>query len=113
MAGGAGNGPGIEDDPLGLDDDDDDNDPVLDGNDKADEAEDTAEPAAVDHTPVPEAAVAEKPPATTEAVAEPVAQPVDTAPEATPAADPPAAAAPPDGSTPCEIAEDQLPQAGQ
>ena len=113
LAGGAGNGPGIEDDPLGLDDDDDDNDPVLDGNDKADEAEDTAEPAAVDHTPVPEAAVAEKPPATTEAVAEPVAQPVDTAPEATPAADPPAAAAPPDGSTPCEIAEDQLPQAGQ
>ncbi len=111
LAGGAGNGPGIEDDPLGLDDGD--NDPVLDGDDKADEAEETAEPAAVDHTPVPEAAVAENPPAATEAVAEPVAQPVDSPPEATPPADPPAPAAPPDGSTPCEIAEDQLPQAGQ
>jgi hypothetical protein len=116
LAGGVGNGPGIEDDPFDVDDGDDDH--VLDGDDKPDGADDTAEPAGVDHTPVPEAAmpesaVAEKAPAATESVAEPVAQPVDAPPEAAPAADPPAAVAPPDGSTPCEIAEDQLPQAGQ
>jgi hypothetical protein len=48
-------------------------------------------------------------------VAEPVGQQLDPPPPAAPPADqpPPGAAPPTDGSTPCEIAEDELPQAGQ
>jgi hypothetical protein len=48
-------------------------------------------------------------------VAEPVGQQLDPPPPAAPPADQPTPAAAPqtDGSTPCEIAEDELPQAGQ
>lgn len=101
---------GLGNDPADLDDDD----PVLDDVDKPDDAGDTLEPAALDEDVVPEAPAVESPPPPTEAVAEPIAQPVEPPPpDAPPAAPPPAAEPATDGSTPCEIAEDQLPQAGQ
>ena len=125
----SGSGDPLSDDPL--DDDDalgDDADLADDDNtDDADDADDTAtadEPVGADKDVAAEDATAEgataeapaeNPPATGVAVDEPVAQPV-TPPDAPP---PPAApSAPnsepqPDGSTPCEIAADELPQAGQ
>jgi len=108
LAGGS-NG-GLGNDPVDLDDD-----PALDEVDKPDDGKDALEPAALDEDVVPEAPPpVESPPLPAEAVAEPVAQPVDPPPpDAPPSADPPPAAAAVDGSTPCEIAEDQLPQAGQ
>ena len=106
LAGGSGDG--LENDPVDLD-----NDPALDDVDKPHDGKDTLEPAALDEDVVPEAPAVESPPLPAEAVAEPVARPVDPPPpDAPPSADPPPAAAV-DGSTPCEIAEDQLPQAGQ
>jgi hypothetical protein len=100
---------GLANDPVDLDDD-----PALDEVDKPDDASDTLEPAALDDDVVPEAPAVESSPLPTEAVADPVAQPVNPPPpDAPPSTDPPAAAPAVDGSTPCEIAEDQLPQAGQ
>ena len=57
----------------------------------------------------------ENPPTAAEVVGEPAAEQVDVPTDAPPPAEqPPPAAAPPEGgSTPCEIAEDQLPQVGQ
>ena len=111
LAGGSGNSSG--NDPLELDDDNDD--PVLDDVDKPDEVKDAIEPASLDGNDVPEAPTVETPSAATEAADQPVAQAADPPPPDAPApADPPpAAASTVDGSTPCEIAEDQLPQAGQ
>ncbi len=110
------NGLGDTEDPPGVDDDGDpdDGEPVVDDDDTPDGAKDVAEPASVVGDPTPEAATAESPSAPAEPVAEPAAGPVgQPSPEATQTADQPSAVAPPDGSTPCEIAEDQLPQAGQ
>ncbi|BBX48282.1 hypothetical protein GCM10009641_06730 [Mycobacterium cookii] len=108
LAGGLGDAAGSGD-PL-LDDE------PVDTDDIADDPEEAAdpEPTVPDDTAVPEEPVeqlAESPPAAVEAVNEPAAPP----PIDPPAADQPAplAGPPPDGSTPCEIAEDQLPQAGQ
>ncbi|OBK32473.1 hypothetical protein A5658_15620 [Mycobacterium sp. 1245111.1] len=98
----------LGDDPVDLDDDD----PLLDDVDEPDDA--GLEPVALDENVVPEAPAVECPPLPANAVAEPAAQPVDPPPPDAPPADPPPAAEPAaDGSTPCEIAEDQLPQAGQ
>jgi hypothetical protein len=94
-------------------------DPINDTDDpeeakEADE-EDDAAPIVADEAAAPEDPAAdqltESPPAAVEAVDEPAAPP----PVNSPPADqpPPATVASPDGSTPCEIAEDQLPQAGQ
>ncbi|WP_343571645.1 hypothetical protein [Mycobacterium sp.] len=101
-------------DPIDLDDDDD---PALDDVDRLDEARDALAPPTLDDEVTPHLPAVESSLPATEAAAEPVAQPVD-APvvDAPPPVEPsPPAAAPPtaDGSTPCEIAEDQLPQAGQ
>ena len=109
------------DDPLAGDaDNPDDDDDTKGADDTVDEdADDKAEPATTGED------TAEKPAETaqpaTGAVEEPAAQQV-----AAPPIDPPPPAAPPpadqstsaakpqaDGSTPCEIAEDELPQAGQ
>jgi hypothetical protein len=110
LAGGSSDNSGI--DPLELDDDNDD--PVLDDVDKPDEGKDATEPASLDDCDVPQAPTVESPSATTEAATEPLAQAVGPPPPDAPApADPPPPAAAVDGSTPCEIAEDQLPQAGQ
>jgi hypothetical protein len=110
LAGGSSDNSGI--DPLELDDDNDD--PVLDDVDKPDEGKDATEPASLDDCDVPQAPTVESPSATTEAATEPLAQAVGPPPPDAPApADPPPPAATVDGSTPCEIAEDQLPQAGQ
>jgi hypothetical protein len=108
----------LADDPL--DDDDplgdeavtvDDDHPDGDADDTAD-----AEPAGADEATVAETPT-ENPPATDDVADEPVAQQVTPAPDAAPSPPPatqPGPAEPqPDGSTPCEIAEDQLPQAGQ
>ncbi len=107
-------------DPL-ADDPVDDDDPLGDDADDDDDDADTAdvEPAAADPADdVP----AESPSATGDSVDEPLAQqvtPPDVPPPAAPAPDapPPAPSAPSgpqlDGSTPCEIAADELPQAGQ
>jgi hypothetical protein len=101
----------LVDDPLDADDS-----PAEDAVD-ADEPghpDDGVEPASVaeDTDPAtPAAQVTDSPPAAADVVEEPAASPpIDPAP-----ADraPPAAGPPPDGSTPCEIAEDELPQAGQ
>jgi hypothetical protein len=100
---------GLGNDPVALDDDD----PALDAVDDPDDASDTLEPAALDEDVVPEPPVVESPPLPAEAAAEPAAQPVDAPPPDAPPADPPAAEPAVNGSTPCEIAEDQLPQAGQ
>jgi hypothetical protein len=106
------------DDPLDADD------PVADESDQADDTDDDT----TDNKPHDDAAepAGEGPSAADDAVDEPAAQqvtppPPDTPPpaEASPAAPPPAdPAAPtsapqPDEKTPCEIAADQLPQAGQ
>jgi hypothetical protein len=115
--------PSGSEDPL-LDDPLDDDGPLADDADTAnddhpdDDADDTdtadAEPAGGEDTTT-EAPV-ENPSATSDPVDEPVAQqitpPSDAAPPP-PAASPNPAEPQPDGSTPCEIAEDQLPQAGQ
>jgi hypothetical protein len=104
-------------DPL-LDDPNDDAD---DPDDDAEDAADTndAEPIVDDAAPIEPAApkepavdeLNENAPATVEAADTPTAPPpVDPPPADQP---PPAPVIPPEGSTPCEIAEDQLPQAGQ
>jgi hypothetical protein len=104
------------DDPLADDADNPDDDDDTEGADDTvdEDADDKAEPATTGED------TAEKPAETaqpaTGAVEEPAAQqgaapPIDTPPPAdqsTSAAEPQA-----DGSTPCEIAEDELPQAGQ
>jgi hypothetical protein len=110
-------------DPL-LDDpiDDTDNPEEAEEAEDADETEGSDEPIEADAEPVAAAAseepavdqLSESAPAAVEAAdapAEPAAPPpVDPPPADQP---PPPTVAPPDGSTPCEIAEDQLPQAGQ
>jgi hypothetical protein len=114
LAGGRGDGYGpsdsLADDPVELDD-----------ADKPDAAEtgDAVAPVTVDDAATPESLaepVAESLPTTTDSVGEPVGQQLDPPPDPPPAAPPADQAAPaaaPEGSTPCEIAEDQLPQAGQ
>jgi hypothetical protein len=113
LAGGLGDGSGSGDsltgDPLDLDDADKQEDADTDDN---------AEPVSVDDPTAadqPVDPVAENSPATSDSVAEPVGQQLDPPPPAAPPDDQPAPAAAPqtDGSTPCEIAEDELPQAGQ
>ena len=116
LADGFGGDADTGDDPLDLDDADerhdagDADDPLIDDADKPDDAAKPVSPVDV----VPEAPVVENPPATAEVVDEP-AQQADPPTDAEPAAEesPPAAAPQADGSTPCEIAEDQLPQVGQ
>jgi hypothetical protein len=106
LAGGLGDGSGAadslaDDDPVELDDADEPEDKP---DDKA------AEPVSVDDVATPEQPadpIAESPPTTGDSVSEPVAAPPPVDPP------PPAAAPKTDGLTPCEIAEDQLPQAGQ
>ncbi|WP_428342180.1 hypothetical protein [Mycobacterium sp.] len=113
LAGGLGGSPDAGDDPVDVDDTDD---PLVD--DDADNA-DTDKPDA-DGPPstgeaVPEPPVVENPTAAAEVVGEPAAQQVDP-PADTPLPaeqSAPATAPADDGSTPCEIAEDQLPQVGQ
>lgn len=111
-------------DPL-LDDPLDDDDPLGDDADTADadDADDDAHDADADDADVVDAEPvgagqdattdlpAENPSATADPVDEPAAQQVTT-PDAPPP-EAPAAAPQPGGSTPCEIAEDELPQAGQ
>lgn len=100
-------------DPIGLEDVDD---PALDDADSPDAAEDGPEAGPLGKDVTAEAPAVEKSSPATEPVAQPVAQPVDAPPpDVPPPGDqsPPAAAPVADGSTPCEIAEDQLPQAGQ
>jgi hypothetical protein len=113
LAGGLGDGSGagdaLTDDPLHLDDADKQEDADTD---------DTAEPVSIDDAAAAEQpvdTVAENPPTTSDSVAEPVGQQLDAPPPDAPPADQPTPAAAPqtDGSTPCEIAEDELPQAGQ
>jgi hypothetical protein len=118
LAGGLGDGPGsgpsladdaLTGDPLDLDDADQPEDADTD---------DKAEPVSVDDATAAERPVdpvTENPPTTSDSVAEPVGQQLDPPPPAAPPADqpPPAAVPQTDGSTPCEIAEDELPQAGQ
>ena len=113
LAGGLGDGSGSGDslsgDPLDLDDADKQEDTDTD---------DKAEPVSVDDTTVAEQPIdpaSENPPTTSDSVAEPVGQQLDPPPPAAPQADqpPPAAVPQTDGSTACEIAEDELPQAGQ
>jgi hypothetical protein len=114
--------PSGSEDPL-LDDPLDDDDPLGDGADAADDddtdddSDDLGNADAADAEPVStnedaaDEAPAESPPAAGDSVDEPVAQPVTPQP---PDAAPQAPSAPqPDGSTPCEIAADELPQAGQ
>ncbi|MFZ1162519.1 hypothetical protein [Mycobacterium sp.] len=124
LAGGLGNGTGVGDspvdDPLELADDNkpDDDDVKPDDaveDDKPEDAVEDDKPDDTDLTPdQPVDSLAETPSATSDPVGEPVGQELDPPPPAAPADQPgPAAASPDDGSTPCEIAEDQLPQAGQ
>jgi hypothetical protein len=105
------------DDPLDDDDalgddadtaDDDDTDDDSDDLESADAAD--AQPASTNEDAADETS-AESPPAAGDSVDEPVAQqltpqPPEAAPQAPPEPQP-------DGSTPCEIAADELPQAGQ
>jgi hypothetical protein len=110
------------DDPLDDDADpaDDDNTDGSDGGDDADDADAAdAEPAGTDKGPAAEEPAESTSPAD-DSVDEPAAQQVTTPPaEPPPGASPPAAPPPappepqPEESTPCEIAEDELPQAGQ
>jgi hypothetical protein len=110
----SGSGDSLTGDPLGRDDADKPEDADTD---------DKAEPVSVDDATADEPPVdpvTENPTTTTDSVAEPVGQPLDPPPldppppAAAPADQrPPAAAPQTDGSTPCEIAEDELPQAGQ
>jgi hypothetical protein len=118
LAGGLGDGSGsgpspaddaLTGDPLDLDDSDKQEDTDTD---------DKAEPVSLGDATAAEQPVdpvTENPPTTSDSVAEPVEQQLDSPPPAAPPADqpPPAAAPQTDGSTPCEIAEDELPQAGQ
>jgi hypothetical protein len=109
LSDGSGSGDALTDDPLDLDDADKQEDADTD---------DTAEPVSIDDAAAAEQpvdTVAENPPTTSDSVAEPVGQQLDATPPAAPPADQPTPAAAPqtDGSTPCEIAEDELPQAGQ
>jgi hypothetical protein len=112
LAGGLGAGPDADDGPLDLDDADD---PLVDDDaDNADADKPEVEDAPSADNVVPETPVIEKPPAAAEVVGEPAAQQVDVPTDAPPAEQSPPVAPPPDdGSTPCEIAEDQLPQVGQ
>jgi hypothetical protein len=111
---GSGSGPSLADDALA-------GDPLdLDDADKPEgtATDDKVEPVSVDDVTAaeqPADPVTENPPTTSDSVAEPVGQQLDPPPPAAPPADQPAPAAAPqtDGSTPCEIAEDELPQAGQ
>jgi hypothetical protein len=113
LAGGLGDGSGSGDsltgDPLDLDD----------ANKQEDtDTDDKAEPVNLDDATAAEQPidpVAENVPTTSDSVAEPLGQQLDPPVPAAPPADQPAPAAAPqtDGPTPCEIAEDQLPQAGQ
>jgi hypothetical protein len=101
-----------EDDPPGDDDVD-----MADDDHPDDNADDTAaaEPPVSDESTTAEVP-AENPPATDAPLGQSVAEQIAPPPDATPPppASPPVPAEPqPDGSTPCEIAEDQLPQAGQ
>jgi hypothetical protein len=105
------------DDPLGDEiDDDDDND-----DEKADAEPADTQPGDKDSTDedaTGEDVVAEEPaqnpPAASDSVDEPVADQVTSPPDASPPKDaPPPPSKQPDGSTPCEIAADELPQAGQ
>jgi hypothetical protein len=81
------------------------------------DTDDKAEPVSVDDAAAPEPpvdSVTENLPTTSDSVAEPVAQQLDPPPAAPPADQPPPGAVPhTDGTTACEIAEDELPQAGQ
>jgi hypothetical protein len=128
LAGGLGGGPDAGDDPSDLDDADDplvDDDADKQDADKQDadkqdadkqdaDKPDAEEPPSTDNV-APDAPVAENPPAAAEVVGEPAAQQVDPPTDVPPPAEqsPPATAPPAGGSTPCEIAEDQLPQVGQ
>jgi hypothetical protein len=111
--------PSGSEDPL-LDDPLDVDDPLADETDDDDDTDDEtadAEPADADTTDedVTAEAPAENPPAASDSVDEPIAQQVTPPPDAPPPeAPPPSPSVPlPDGSTPCEIAADELPQAGQ
>jgi hypothetical protein len=114
LGGGSGSGDSLADDALT-------GDPLdLDDADKQEDADtdDKAEPVSVDDATAadePADPVAENPPPTSDSVAAPVGQQLDPPPPAAPPDDqpPPAATSQTDGSTPCEIAEDELPQAGQ
>jgi len=106
LTGGLGDvsGDPLLDDPVNVDQPDE----------PADENEDHAESVAADEPLVPEQPGEQRtgsPPAAAEAVDAPAAPPPIDSPPADQT--PPPAGPPPDGSTPCEIAEDQLPQAGQ
>lgn len=106
LTGGLGDGSGDPplDEPVDPDDPDE----------PADEDEDDAEPVAADEPLAqeqPAEQLTESPPGAIEAVDEPAAPPPIDPPPAEQT--PPPAGPPPEGSTPCEIAEDQLPQAGQ
>jgi hypothetical protein len=111
---GAGSGPSLADDaligdPVDLDDAD---------KQKDKDTDDKAEPVSADDASAaeqPADPVAENPPTTSDPVAEPVGQPLDPPPPAAAPGDqpPPAVAPQTEGPTPCEIAEDELPQAGQ
>ena len=111
LTGGLGDVPGDAplDDPVGVDEPDE----------PADDNEDDADPVAAEEPPAPEQPAeqsTENPPAAVEAVDEPAASPpIDPPPadQTPPPAGPPPEGLTPEGSTPCEIAEDQLPQAGQ
>jgi hypothetical protein len=109
IAGGLGDGSGSGPSPV---DDSLTDDPLDDTAEPDDDVDDT--PAPVDDAAAPEQP-AETPPPTADSAAEPVGQQLDPPPLAAPPADqpPPAAVPPADESTPCEIAEDELPQAGQ
>jgi len=114
LSGGFGDDADIRDDPVELDDADDAHDADDPLTHDADKPDDAAKPVGSTDV-VPEAPVViENPPATAEVVEEPAPQadqPTDSPPPAEQS--PPAAAPQPHGSTPCEIAEDQLPQVGQ
>ena len=111
LAGGLGGGPGAADDPLDLDDPLVEDDAESADPDKLDEPAETVNADNV----VPEAPGIENPAAAADVVGEPAAQQLDAPIVAPPLAEqpPPTAAPPDDASTPCEIAEDQLPQVGQ
>ena len=113
----SGSGDSLSDDPFDTDDTDDADD--ADDTDDTEDgvADDKAEPASVEEdadAEKPADQLTESPPAAADAVEEPAAPPPIDPPPAAPADQTPSAPAPqPDGSTPCEIAEDELPQAGQ
>jgi hypothetical protein len=102
----------LDDDPLGDNDAEtaDDDQPDKDADDTADAALPVSDESTAAEAP------AENLPATTDPVEEPLAEQIVPPPDAAPPPpdSPPAPAEPQvEGSTPCEIAEDQLPQAGQ